>query len=80
MTDQADEKRVELGIDGNCGFALLGKDLQSGECEFCEIEDTNGGGLVDQLHASWAAFFNLRVRLNRPHLNYYFGRSHPYGR
>lgn len=30
--------RAELGIDGNCGFALLGPDLQEGEAEFVEIE------------------------------------------
>lgn len=31
-------ERAELGIDGNCGFALLGPDLQEGEAEFVEIE------------------------------------------
>lgn len=27
-------KRAVLGIDGNCGFALLGEDLQAGDSEF----------------------------------------------
>lgn len=31
-------ERAELGIDGNCGFALLGENIQEGEAEFCEIE------------------------------------------
>ena len=31
-------ERAELGIDGNCGFALLGVNLQEGEAEFVEIE------------------------------------------
>lgn len=31
-------ERAQLGIDGNCGFALLGENLQEGEAEFVEIE------------------------------------------
>ena len=31
------DERAGLGIDGNCGFALLGADLQEGEAEFVEI-------------------------------------------
>lgn len=31
-------ERAQLGIDGNCGFALLGENLQEGESEFVEIE------------------------------------------
>ncbi len=31
-------ERAQLGIDGNCGFALLGPDIQEGEAEFVEIE------------------------------------------
>jgi len=79
ITDQVDEERAELGIEGNFGFALLGKDLQSGECEFCMIEDT-GDALSERLRASKAALFQLRSRLRRPGLLYYFGKSHPYGR
>lgn len=30
-------ERAELGIDGNCGFALLGENIQDGEAEFVEI-------------------------------------------
>jgi len=33
--------RAQLGIDGNCGFALLGPDLQEGEAEFVEIAQVN---------------------------------------
>ena len=29
-------ERAELGVDGNCGYALLG-DLPTGEAEFVEI-------------------------------------------
>lgn len=29
--------RVVLSIDGNCGCALLGEDLQVGESEFVEV-------------------------------------------
>ncbi len=31
------QDRAELGIDGNCGFALIGENLQEGEAEFVEI-------------------------------------------
>lgn len=34
-------ERAELGIDGNCGFALVGADLQIGEAEFEEIRATD---------------------------------------
>ena len=30
--------RAKVGIDGNCGYALLGENLQEGEAEFVEIE------------------------------------------
>jgi hypothetical protein len=33
--------RAQLGIDGNCGFALLGSDLQEGEAEFVEIAEVD---------------------------------------
>lgn len=34
-------ERAELGIDGNCGFALLGPDIQEGEAEFVEIRSVD---------------------------------------
>jgi hypothetical protein len=91
-------ERAELGIDGNCGFALLGADLQEGEAEFVKIEPvtvppeiaatrheqfTNEERLRREhsarLRAAKAALEKLRLRLGRPELSYYFGRSHPYG-
>ena len=71
--------RAQLGIDGDCGFALLGEDLQSGEAEFVKVIDT-GDPLSDELRAAKQAFRKLQQRLNRPDLSYWFGRSHPYGR
>jgi hypothetical protein len=73
------KERAELGIDGNCGFALLGKDLQEGEAEFFEI-DENMDELSGQLHAAKRAWMKLKTRLKDPDLSYYFGPSHPYGR
>lgn len=32
-------ERVILSLDGNCGCALLGPDLQEGEAEFVEVTD-----------------------------------------
>lgn len=41
-------RRALVGVDGNCGFALLGEDIQSGEAEFVEIDaidiEKTGGG------------------------------------
>jgi hypothetical protein len=88
--------RAQLGIDGNCGFALLGGDLQEGESEFIEIpitepdnsthherytrERTQQMELSEKLWACKEAFNRLKDRLNLPEMSYYFGKSHPYGR
>lgn len=69
--------RAQLGIDGNCGFALLGVDLQEGEAEFSEVREP--GGVDSQLSASKRALCQLRERLGMPDLGYYFGPSHPFG-
>ena len=83
------DQRAELGVDGNCGFALLGSDLQVGEAEFVEIPTANidressflmpKGLVAAQLWACKEALRRLRVRLNMPNMSYYFGPSHPYG-
>ena len=76
-----------LGVDGDCGFALIGPDLQMGEAEFVQVEckPLNGdeaGKLellyIAQVRACWQALVKLRARLNLPKLDYEFGRSHPY--
>jgi hypothetical protein len=74
-------QRAQLGIDGNCGFALLGDDLQSGEAEFVEIAAPTYERAVsaDEVAAARQAFENLKLRLNMPNLSFYFGPSHPYG-
>lgn len=73
--------RIELGIDGNCGFALLGDDLQVGEAEFVEVETpTDDCDLLNQqLIASKQALGRLRTRLGIQNRSWYFGTSHPYG-
>jgi hypothetical protein len=68
--------RIELGIDGNAAFALLGEDIQSGEVEFVQFE---GESVNAELIAAKRALNKLRARLGRPELSYFFGRSHPYG-
>ena len=42
--------RAQLGIDGNCGFALLGPDLQEGEAEFMEIAEVDRSTLPNTRH------------------------------
>ncbi len=71
--------KVQLGIDGNCGFALLGEDLQNGEAEFVEFQTSPE--VADTIAAKRAAcdqaFKNLKTRLNMPNLHPFFGPSHP---
>ena len=72
--------RAMLGVDGNCGFALLGEDIQSGEAEFVEIED-DGDNLAsyNERLAAHRAFRRLKERLGKPNLLCWFGPSHPFG-
>lgn len=70
-------QRVELGIDGNCGYALLGVNLQEGEAEFVEIPSTKHMEEA-KVWACKEALKNLRKRLGMPNLSYYFSPSHPY--
>jgi hypothetical protein len=38
---EVERERAVIGIDGNCGYALLGENLQEGESEFVEIDDVD---------------------------------------
>lgn len=74
-------ERAELGIDGNCGFALLGEDLQIGEAEFVEIKCDAPCGTSErcraELRAATAAYRALKARLPDRQFSYYLGPSHP---
>ena len=78
----AEYGRAELGIDGNCGFALLGPNIQEGEVEFIEFANTAKDALVAPLDAKLVAcklaLKKLKERLDLPELSYYLGKSHPY--
>lgn len=81
-------ERAELGVDGNCGFALLGENLQEGEAEFVEIalpieasKDPNR-----YFHSEWtreakraatAAYRKLKARLPDRQFSYYLGSRYP---
>ena len=84
MTHEVETRRAELGVDGNCGFALLGENIQEGEAEFVEVVQLKDGYgdyellSVSERRAAKQALVNLRKRLGRD-VNYYFGPSHPYG-
>jgi len=80
---------IQLGVDGNCGFALLGEDLQSGEAEFVEIEHpfrdpdgTYSPASRYEMIAAGKAKVKLceRLGLNPHRVRHYYGPSHPYGR
>lgn len=73
-------ERAELGMDGNAGFALLGENIQEGECEFETVRgtelhpDPNSDGAKRQ--AINRAFTRLKARIGRP-ISYYLGTGHP---
>ena len=71
-------ERAELGVDGNCGFALVGEDLQVGEAEFEEFvgDIKTAEGARQAKLAINRAYQRLKARLNYP-ISYYLGESHP---
>ena len=75
-------ERAELGIDGNCGFALLGENLQEGEAEFEEFEGDlkTSDGHHNAVFATFRAFSRLQRRIRKQRgiqISYFLGRSHP---
>jgi hypothetical protein len=70
--------RAIIGIDGNCGFALLGENLQEGEAEFVEVpgEDGERSQADRETWAATKALRNLEARLGRQ-LPYQLDTSHP---
>jgi hypothetical protein len=73
-------ERAELGVDGNCGSALVGSDLQIGEAEFEEIKTDeplwSAEGVRQSKLAINRAFTRLKARMGKP-ISYYIGPSHP---
>ncbi len=70
--------RAELGVDGNAGFALLGENIQEGECEFVEVVQAKDEPLhIAECRAATEAYKRLKERLGLPHLSYWIGPSHP---
>lgn len=71
--------RIKLGIDGNAGFALLGPNLQEGECEFVEVQQIGDERIsLSQIRAAKKAYLRLVERLGKAY-PFYFDVSHPYG-
>ena len=70
--------RAELGVDGNAGFALLGENIQEGECEFVTVEKRKDEPLhIAEARAATQAYNALKHRLGLDGLSYYIGPSHP---
>lgn len=73
--------RAELGVDGNCGFALLGEDIQNGEAEFVEINCAEprwtSAWNRAATTAATKAYRNLKTRLAPREFSYYLGKSYP---
>lgn len=75
--------RIQLGVDGNAAFALLGPDLQEGESEFVTVDQTSHGKqYVCEVVAAKKALLRLYTRLGIgvDDVSFYFGPSHPFGR
>lgn len=63
----ADLPRAVLSVDGNCGCALFGENLQEGEAECVEIIQRYGEPLHEaETRACWQAFQHLKARLAIP--------------
>lgn len=70
-------ERALIGIDGNCGFALLGENLQEGEAEFVEVVKVPDEHIYKaEIRAAAKALRALEARLGRT-LNYALDSSHP---
>jgi hypothetical protein len=67
-------RRARIGIDGNCGFAGVGANLQEGTFEFVEIA---GVDRAAQCAAAAAALELLRAKLAPEVLSYELDESHP---
>lgn len=66
-----------LGVDGNCGFALLGPNIQEGEAEFIEVKAPAGDW--EKAEAASEAFDKLKARVAPDDiLRFGYGTSHPY--
>lgn len=74
-------ERAELGIDGNCGFARLGENIQEGEAEFEEIICDSPKWTSDYCNAAKRAINiahrRLKARLAPREFSYYLGESYP---
>ena len=69
--------RARLGIDGNCGFALIGNNLQESESEFEEFEGDikTSDGVRNARLAINRAFTRLKKRVGN--ISYFLDESHP---
>lgn len=58
-----ENRRIELGIDGDQGYALLGSNLQEGEAEFVSLESCKNSQ-NPKILAMGIALKNLKKRLD----------------
>ncbi len=71
-------ERAALMMDGNCGCALLGPNIQEGEVEFEEVVyDPAQTRISCERKAINRAFRKLKQRLNMPDLSYFIAPGHP---
>jgi hypothetical protein len=71
------ERTAALGIDGNCGYALLGPNIQEGEAEFVEIAYVPSVSKKNcEVSAINQALYRLRKRLGRQ-IGYHFTDTDP---
>jgi len=69
--------RIQIGMDGNAGFALLGDNIQEGQCEFVTTPEPDGERSLFQREC-WAATQAYRKLSARTGVrSYYLDPSHP---
>jgi Protein of unknown function (DUF1653) len=70
---------ILVGVDGNCGFAVYGANLQEGEAEFVQVRDGFGSLQERQRRACGYALQILRDRLGIASVPCVLHESHPDG-
>jgi len=70
-------ERAILGVDGDHAFALLGENIQEGECEFVKIKYEFGPGMYhsyyDEKNTAYEAYRRLKERLKDRVFSYALG-------
>jgi hypothetical protein len=73
---------AELGIDGNCGYAIINGNLAEEGAEFVEIVATTASGNASDADKRFAAMkaydiLKKRRKARSDYITFYYGTSYP---